>query len=191
LKKQTGVRIDAQVWEAYKDVCRREKLRPSEPIEEYLRLILEDGSAITVSRTMRGMLKVRSESFDDYARVLINWYTNGKRFVKSAYDTEFSIATMLLQVLKDIADPLLRKEIVRAISMKPSEQATNSGRGEELALKEEPATMKELSVVSEGIGMSGGKDFMDQNLDTDQTQKTLKAIRELREKLKSKNTSEK
>jgi hypothetical protein len=137
------------------------------------------------------MLKVRSESFDDYARVLINWYTNGKRFVKSRYDTEFSIATMLLQILKDIADPLLRKEIVRTISMKPSEQATNSGRGEELALKEEPATMEELSVVSEEIGISGGKDFIDQNLDIDQAQKTLKAIRELREKLKSKNTSEK
>ncbi len=98
---------------------------------------------------------------------------------------------MLLQILKDIADPLLRKEIVRAISMKPSEQATNSGRGEELALKEEPATMEELSVVSEEIGISAGKDFMDQNLDTDQAQKTLKTIRELREKLKSKNTSEK
>jgi hypothetical protein len=38
LKKQTGIWIDGQVWRAYRDLCGREKLRPAEPIEEYVRL---------------------------------------------------------------------------------------------------------------------------------------------------------
>jgi hypothetical protein len=33
MKGQTGVWIDAQVWDVYRELCDREKLRLSEPIE--------------------------------------------------------------------------------------------------------------------------------------------------------------
>jgi hypothetical protein len=42
LKKQTGIWIDDQVWGAYRDLCRREKLRPAEPVEEYVRFVLSE-----------------------------------------------------------------------------------------------------------------------------------------------------
>jgi hypothetical protein len=48
LKKQTGVWIDAEVWGAYRGLCSREKLRPSEPIEQYLKLVVQTGSTLTV-----------------------------------------------------------------------------------------------------------------------------------------------
>jgi hypothetical protein len=37
MKKQTGVLIDSQVWDAYRELCRCEKVRPSELISELLR----------------------------------------------------------------------------------------------------------------------------------------------------------
>jgi len=39
MKGQTGIWIDAAVWQAYRDVI-REKLCPAEPIEKFLRFIL-------------------------------------------------------------------------------------------------------------------------------------------------------
>jgi predicted DNA-binding ribbon-helix-helix protein len=41
MKKQTGVLIDSQVWDTYRELCRREKVRPSELIGELLRRALE------------------------------------------------------------------------------------------------------------------------------------------------------
>ena len=72
MKKQTGVRMDAQVWEAYRDLCSRENLRPNQPIEEFLRLVLHNGSALTVLNTVRSMTGARPEGFEAYARVLLN-----------------------------------------------------------------------------------------------------------------------
>ena len=37
-----GYGVEAEVWVAYRAVCSREKLRPSSPIEEFLRLVLEN-----------------------------------------------------------------------------------------------------------------------------------------------------
>jgi hypothetical protein len=113
--------IDAQVWEACRGLCSLEKLRPSEPIEEYLRLILRNGSALTVLNMIRGMVKARSEGFEAYARVLLNWYANDTHWIHVTDENEASVEPMLLHALKDIADPQLRKEIQEALMIKPLE----------------------------------------------------------------------
>jgi hypothetical protein len=43
MKKQTGVRVEAELWEAYRELCRRQRLRPSQPIEDFLRLVVDEG----------------------------------------------------------------------------------------------------------------------------------------------------
>lgn len=78
VKQQTGVWVDAEVWRGYRSLCSREKLRPSKPIEEFLRFILRDGSAVTVLNMMQGWGK--SEGLEAYARVLLNWYTHDRLF---------------------------------------------------------------------------------------------------------------
>jgi hypothetical protein len=41
-----GISIDAQVSDVYRDACSREKLRLAELIEEFLRLVSRNGSAL-------------------------------------------------------------------------------------------------------------------------------------------------
>jgi hypothetical protein len=69
MKKQTGVWVDVAVWQAYRDLCSREKLRPAEPIEKFLRFILHGGSALSVLSWLETAEEV--EGFEAYARVLL------------------------------------------------------------------------------------------------------------------------
>lgn len=150
--------IDAQVWEAYRGLCSREKLRPSEPIEEYLRVILQNGSALTVLSMIQGMAKARSEGVEAYARVLLNWYKNKKYWIRAPDDNDASVETTLLQALKEVADPQLRKEIQEALMIRPLEQARQKGKSEESTVKETPVAKEELppkhtaATTSERIG---------------------------------------
>jgi hypothetical protein len=58
-----GVSIDAQVWDVYRGVCSREKLRLDELIEEFLRLVLRIGSALAVLNKIWGVSETMSEGF--------------------------------------------------------------------------------------------------------------------------------
>jgi hypothetical protein len=195
LKKQTGVWIDAQVWEAYRGLCSREKLRPSEPIEEYLRVILRNGSALTVLNMIQGMAKARSEGIEAYARVLLNWYTNKKYWIRAPDDNDASVETTLLQALKEVVDPQLRKEIQEALMIKPLEQAPKSGERKESRMKEKPVAREEPppkpaeATTSERTGETK-KQSVDHDLVEERRQEMLKKISELREKLKSNEKAE-
>jgi hypothetical protein len=78
MKQQTGVWVEAEVWQGYRSLCSREKLRPSKAIEEFLKFVLREGSAVSVLNVMRGW--GRMEGLEAYARVLLNWYTRGRFF---------------------------------------------------------------------------------------------------------------
>ncbi|MGA3192650.1 MAG: hypothetical protein ABSD73_09100 [Candidatus Bathyarchaeia archaeon] len=130
MKKQTGFWVDAQVWEAYRGLCSREKLRPSEPIEQYLRVILQYGSALTVLNMIRGMAKAGSEGIEAYARVLLDWYKNEKQWIHVTDESEAPVEPMLLNALKKVADPQLRKEIQEALMVRPHEQASKKDESE-------------------------------------------------------------
>ena len=116
MKKQTGVWIDAAVWQAYRDLCSREKLRPAEPIEKFLRFILRGGSALSVLNWLEKSEKV--EGFEAHARVLLNWYREGKMWMYVTDEDEAPIEPMLLEALKQVEDLGLRREIEVALTIK-------------------------------------------------------------------------
>ena len=116
MKKQTGVRVEAELWDAYRELCKRQKLRPSQPIEDFLRLAVDEGSALSLLRLMREALKAQAGGQEAYARVLLDWYTNGKLWIKGSGEEEVSVETLLLDVLKTVADPELRSRIEEALT---------------------------------------------------------------------------
>jgi hypothetical protein len=190
LKKQTGLWIDAQVWKAYRDLCSHEKLRPSEPIEEYLRVILLNGSALTVLNMVQGMAKARSEGVEAHARVLLNWYKNEKYWISVTDENDASVESMLLQALKEVADPQLRKDIQEALMTRPLEQARKRDKSKESRVKEESLAREEsppkpaAATTSERIGEIK-KQFVDHDYTEEQRQEFLKKIRQIREELKN------
>jgi hypothetical protein len=110
MKVQTGVRIESEVWAAYKAVCAREKLRPSRPIEDFLRLVVDDDSALSVLRMIREAARSRVDGIEAYARVLLDWYLHGKLWL-SVSEKEESVEALLLDSLKVVVDPDLRRRI--------------------------------------------------------------------------------
>jgi hypothetical protein len=190
LKKQTGVWIDAQVWSAYKVLCGREKLRPSEPIEEYLRLILQTGSALSVSSMMQRMAKARVQGSEAYARVLLNWYKNGKHLISVSDKGEAYVETLLLQALTDVADPPLRRSIEEALKIGPRKQAEKESGEKKTFAEEEPAPKPEVSAESPETAYSERmgeieKQVANHEMDPEQAQKMLDKIRQMRKNLKT------
>ena len=100
---------------AYRAVCGREKLRPSSPIEEFLRLVLENDSASSLLSMMRGVAKARVEGFEAYARVLLDWYTHEKFWFHVEGDEDTFVEGLLLEALKLVADAELRRQIEEAL----------------------------------------------------------------------------
>lgn len=58
----------------------------------------------------------KTEGFEAHARVLLDWCRNGKRWMSVTDEDEVPIEPMLLQALKDAADPRLRREIEAALT---------------------------------------------------------------------------
>ena len=58
LKRQIGIRIDGLVWLAYRELCSRERLRPAEGIEMFLRFVVGDGSVVSVLNWLKTAGKV-------------------------------------------------------------------------------------------------------------------------------------
>jgi hypothetical protein len=115
LKRQTGLRVEAELWGAYRELCRRQKLRASQPIEDFLRLVVGEDSAVGVLRLMREAAKVRVEGQEAYARVLLDWYTHGMFWLDVSDEEQVPVEKMLLDALKTVADPELRGRIEEAL----------------------------------------------------------------------------
>jgi hypothetical protein len=116
MKKQIGIWVDGAVWQAYRDLCSREKLRPAEPVEKFLRFILRGGSALSVLNWLEKAGKI--EGFEAYARVLLNWYREGKMWMYVTDEDEAPMEPMLLEALKQVENPALRREIEDALTVK-------------------------------------------------------------------------
>ncbi|MGQ9515525.1 MAG: hypothetical protein ACUVTL_10870 [Thermoproteota archaeon] len=52
VKKQIGIWVEAAVWHAYRELCSKEKFRPAEPIEKFLKFILHGKSVASVLNLM-------------------------------------------------------------------------------------------------------------------------------------------
>jgi hypothetical protein len=121
MKKQTGIRVEAELWDAYRELCKRQKLWPSQPIEDFLRLVVDEGSAVSLLRLMHESAMTRTEGHEVFARVLLDWYTHDKFWIDGSGDKEVSVETRLLDALKTVADPELRSifhDILKATKYK-------------------------------------------------------------------------
>jgi len=140
MKKQTGIWVDAAVWSAYRQLCSREKLRPAEAIEKFLSFVLKDGSALAVLNMLDTM--GASEGFEAYARVLLEWYRSGKKWIDVTDEDEAPIEPMLLEALRNVADPQLRREIEDALTKK--EEKPKAKAKPETDFKDKIAELKKL-----------------------------------------------
>ena len=190
MKKQTGVWIDVHVWDAYKVLCSREKLRPSEPIEEYLRLILQTGSAVAVSGMVQRMAKARVQSLEAYARVLLSWYKDGKHLISVSDEGEAYVETLLLNALMNVTNAKLRRSIEEALKIGPSKQADQESGEQKTSAEEEPAPKPEAPAESPETEYSRRmgkieKQVANREIDSEQAQKILDEIRQMRKDLKT------
>ena len=166
-----------------------EELRLSEQLEEYLRLVRHNGSALTVLNMMQSMAKTRSEGFEDYARVLINWHRKGQYWIRVTAENEVSVEHMLLNALKEVANPELRREIRETLMSEPREQTEKIGRRKKTMKKpvargESPSRPAQAATVSERIG-DMKRQMVGRDVDAEQAQKMLNKIHQIREKLRS------
>jgi hypothetical protein len=181
LKKQTGIWVDGQVWRAYRDLCGREKLRPAEPIEEYVRFVLRNGSALAVLNMLRGVERARSEGLEAYARVLLNWYANGRRWIHVTDENQAPVEPMLLHTLKDVSDPQLRRQIEEALMIMPSKKAGDRRKAKK-------AVDKEAEVKTEDEEAEDSVDAKKNTLSDDEVQKRMDELKKMRELLKGAKT---
>ena len=111
MRLQTGVRVEADVWQAYREVCSRERLRPSQAIEDFLRLVVDNDSALSVIGMMREAAKSKAEGVKANARVLLYYFTHGKYWISGRDDEEVSVESLLLDALKAVTDADLGSQI--------------------------------------------------------------------------------
>jgi hypothetical protein len=131
LKKQTGIWVDSAVWEEYRQLCSREKLRPAEPIEKFVRFIVSGGSAKAVFPMLDA--SQRQESFDAYARVLLDWLRKDIGYVSMPGENGAPVESMLLQTLKHVTNRNLRSEIEEALKKAQDKIETEeSGMAEDI-----------------------------------------------------------
>jgi len=204
MKKQTGMWVDAQVWEKYRDLCSREKLRPSESIEEFLKFVLRNGSAVTVLSMLQGMAKAKLEGLEAYARVLLDWYTHEKYYVQSGGEEPVTVEPLLLEALRNVEDSKLRQKIEEAMIIagrksqewrkkheeeleaqrkreskeEGSDEEDESDDGDE----EEPAEHGSAAAAQKIDGIK--KAVENKELDADEAMKILEQVKDIREGLK-------
>jgi hypothetical protein len=53
MKTQTGMRLDVQAWENFKDLCRALNVRPNEAVEAFLKVCIERQNVASVLNTLQ------------------------------------------------------------------------------------------------------------------------------------------
>ena len=107
----------------------------------FLRFVVGDGSVVSVLNWLRMAGKV--EGLEAYARVLLNWYTHGERWMHVTDEDQAPIEPMLLSALKEVSDPELRREIEEALSIKPVRKKPSKKQVK--AVEEITAKLEELN----------------------------------------------
>jgi hypothetical protein len=116
MKKQTGIAVDALAWEAYRDLCRKEKLRPGEAFERFFQFCLDNESVSAVLNGLENMRRYRTEGLEAYARVLLHRLRKGRHFINGDGEEDISVQAHLLDCLKlGMINAQLRLEIEEAL----------------------------------------------------------------------------
>jgi hypothetical protein len=72
----------------------------------------------------------KAEGIEAYARVLLNWYKKGTRWIMITDEEGTPIETMLLSALKDVPDPELRSQIEEAMTKKPAKEKAKPSKAQ-------------------------------------------------------------
>ncbi len=175
MKQRTGVVIEVEVWRAYRELCRRERLRPYFLVEEFLKLVVENGSVVNVLNMMRALRKTRAEGFEAYARVLLDWYQHGRYFFPISGNERLSVEGLLLNALKDVGDPGLRGRIEEALALQPHRRFVEK-RGAEAW-----ETGSKAREVSSGLEDEGPEDLGARGAGVGEMQRKIDELKRLRE----------
>jgi len=100
-----GFRFDPELYEKFKEVVDGDRLTITEAFEKYMKASVEAGTVKLPEAKGR-----RSSGVEAEARVLLSWLRNGQ----TSYwvtDEEISVRGKLLQMLSQVEDEALRKEI--------------------------------------------------------------------------------
>lgn len=140
-------------------------------------------SALVVLTILRDMMASRIECFEDYCRVLLSWFRQGRIFV-GMDGGQVHLETLLLLALKEVVDPKLRGEIREALMTRHVKGRNREKSRSNDALDEEEAPAKlETPHIAGRLGKIGeevrGGDFSTETAD-----KALKKLLEIQEKLK-------
>ena len=137
---------------------------------------------------MQSLSKARSEGFEDYARVLLNWQSRGQYWVRVTAENEVSVEHLLLNALKEITDPQLRREIREALMYEPRRREKKMDKQKKAAEKSvEPEESfnppQQVRTALERID-DMKRQVAGREISPEQTRKMLEKIHEIREKLR-------
>jgi hypothetical protein len=139
---------------------------------------------------MQHMAKARVQGLEAYARVLLSWYKDGRQWIPVSGGGEDHVETLLLHALTDVSNPRLRRSIEEALKMGPSKQAEEESEEQKTFGEEEPAPKPEAPAESPETAYSERIDEIEKQvanheMDSEQAQKMLDKIRQMRKNLKT------
>jgi hypothetical protein len=175
VKHQANLWVEADVWRAYKELCRGGRVRTYVPVEEFLRVVVENGSVVNVLNMMRVLRKTGAEGFEAYARVLLEWHDHGKYFIPVSGNQRLSVEGLLLNALKDVTDPDLRGRIKEALAPQ------RLGRYLERRGAEVRETGKEGHEVPSDLENESPEDLRARGASVDEVQRKIDELKRLRE----------
>ena len=106
-----GWRVDKWTIDKFRNLCKKEKLRPSQAIERFMVLSNEKDSIVKLLRAAEMGLEKIGDVDDAKARVLLDWLEKRQYWVTSASSKRVFIPTVLLEMLGKIQDEKFRKKI--------------------------------------------------------------------------------
>ena len=109
--RSLGWRVDKWTIDKFRNLCKKEKLRPSQAIERFMVLSNEKDSIVELLRSAEMGLEKIGEVDDAKARVLLDWLEKKQYWVTSASSKRVFIPTVLLEMLGKIRDEKFRKKI--------------------------------------------------------------------------------
>lgn len=112
MKRQTGIRVDAALWEGYKNLCKERRLRPNEPVEAFLKACNEKGDIMAVLNSLEGQSPGETLAYELRLRSLLSeleaYYDVDKRAGGNMNAVSVNVETeQILQLLPKISNPEL------------------------------------------------------------------------------------
>jgi len=92
----------------------------SRPAEEFLKLVVDGDSALSLLSLMREAAKSRAKGYEAYTRVLLDWYTHDKFWINTSGENEVSVESLLLEAVKLVTDADLRQRVEEALVARQS-----------------------------------------------------------------------